>query len=918
MQHDEYPDRLVHFAHSLREVIDQLARHDQKEDEHDRSMGKKERKAGLERLLGPVRQGHSVDLPSERLADAYAKLSKVVHHRESLSDELAHSMLLEVEESLSLLFRRQSEINAEMDSILRGDPSLASARKLVSLQRDRLQTQIQLVDKMSVRWLGHMNEAGFFENPTPASDGKKQEHVRWEPGRYLQKCTKVHSGEVADIIVKCKFKDSETPNLAVYRDFLICAAGLAAADMEKVGRKALREDWDRFIGWDWFEIRYLKVAEELYRSGRHDVAVCMLHRALKPKLSESRSALNADWTRTERAELEAPFNPHVFREILRKMAALAKENPLPMAKLLDNLLHESIVLDNQRMGRDAEHDDGGHWRAAIEESDQNNIATVPSLLVSCIRDCLVHAVRRDGAEAMKILYRRDHCVYRRLELYIYAEFLRMFRKKAALAASWYFGCRCTHHEYYRLLEVAFQTLPGSTKQEILGKIEAGYDPVEFELLKRSHGEAHATRAEKRWKLRFLEAIKDHLDEKHKKMYTELLEVGRHEHYDYHSYVRVLNAETETDSFDGKDTDEILEIAKNYKPPESLVDDDGVADGFRKHVKARPLECSKRAPRLGSAPPRIQYELFLALRDAVSDGERIEWGGVLSLIGDVLARRASAQNPPIQDGPDGQEPATRLLDQSVIEYLYDPLLPLFWLVEEGLKNDSLDFGLKDRVWNVVKELVKVGDKLAGPDEYCSANQESEYRIQSPNAEQTNQTSALTLSMNGLNGASFHTLYQYSMWCKKHGDERTMDGGAKEAFDRYLSDQESHTISRHAVLGVFLPDFYYLDQEWAKSMPGEACKSKAAKVAFWDGYVSGKQMYAYVFGDLWKRYGEFMNGNIVSKPHLSQIRESTVWHVMLAYFYGLDNADFVVEKFLENGDGKAISMCPIYKTCTLNDA
>ncbi len=164
----------------------------------------------------------------------------------------------------------------------------------------------------------------------------------------------------------------------------------------------------------------------------------------------------------------------------------------------------------------------------------------------------------------------------------------------------------------------------------------------------------------------------------------------------------------------------------------------------------------------------------------------------------------------------------------------------------------------------------------------------------------------MSRANLNGMSFYAVFQYAAWCHKHGEKQAMAFDAKQFFDDYLGGQ-GHTASRHAVLGACLPGFHRLDREWARSLPQRVTSSKERKIAFWDGYVSGRQMYAHVFGELWKWYDEFANKGIARDLDMAQIHESTIAHVMLAYFYGLEHADDIVEKLLRLRDCKSMARC-----------
>ena len=311
-------------------------------------------------------------------------------------------------------------------------------------------------------------------------------------------------------------------------------------------------------------------------------------------------------------------------------------------------------------------------------------------------------------------------------------------------------------------------------------------------------------------------------------------------------------------FDGKNIDEAFAVARKYDP-----EFQDAAEAFEEYVRDNPLECSKRAASLGRAHPRMLDGLLSGLRGAVGGNERIEWDGVLSLGGDVLSRW-------LEDRAQRQ-PAARLL-------------PFFWLLEDGLKRDSVDFGLKDKAWTVLERMVEAGDLGEYP-------------------EYSESTGALSASLNNLNGASFYAAYRYAAWCSRHGGGRTMAPEAKRVFDGYL-DGGDHTASRHAVLGAFLPDFYYMDREWASGLPSRIRSSEKARVAFWDGYISGTRMHSYMFVNLWGWYDEFLNGYGAQRPAMGRLREATAGHVMLAYFYGLDYADWILERFLQSGPEAAL--------------
>ena len=140
-------------------------------------------------------------------------------------------------------------------------------------------------------------------------------------------------------------------------------------------------------------------------------------------------------------------------------------------------------------------------------------------------------------------------------------------------------------------------------------------------------------------------------------------------------------------------------------------------------------------------------------------------------------------------------------------------------------------------------------------------------------------------------------------RRHGSiRRILVPEAKQVFDDYLNKKLGrHTVSRHAVFGVFFPNFYYLDQQWVKNILGKIHSGKNEWIAFWDGYVSWNNLHRYVFDDLYRWYDEFLNKDaLIRNRELKHPYNSTIDHAMLAYLYDLDNANGFVEKFFDKAD------------------
>lgn len=887
LQHEEYPDRLVHFAHSLREVIDQLARLGRPAATCPKISGQKDRSKALARTFDPIGQQRDLCLLCDQLAKQYGELSSIAHHNPP-PDKLAREILSDVEELLRTLTPPQPGINDEIIRMLKELPSQDAADRLVALSI-RQADQALLAKTAPPAWLPYVRTAGFFKNPLPAS---RNPTPRWEPAKYLHRCAPDFPDDVTDIILSCRFIDADLINPAVCMDFLACAISLPAACAEKIGRKSIREEWHRFHGLDQFASKYVEAATALYRAGEYDVSADMLFLALRPESPARRRAeRDADKIARTYTILPYPLGEYLFEKTMSQLPAIAEQNPLPMADLLDRLLHEHIVAQNRIAGISR---DTGNWRPAVEDSDQN-METAQSLLLSCFRDCIARAVKSgQGAQAMRICHRRNLAIYRRLELHVYARHPSEFKREVELCALLYCGDLFAFHEYYHLLKAVFPSLSDFTKRRLLESIAGGCRTGKSGAPARGGSCADLPQDVS---LRYLEAIDGHLSAEHRRTY----DFGERVHIvrpDYMFYATdFADVDVNSDLFDGKIPDEVFETAKNRAPPHPLAPADAVAETFGKYAEKHPAESSARALLLVSADPRIQYELFHGLYRAVQKGGAMEWDGLLPVIKEIVSHRSCTQRRahPVEEAMPGTLDAIK----SSTSRIYDPALLLCQLVKAGLEKDSLGIGARSAVWGIIEALADLRTDDVDPAEVYTTN-------------------SLDLSERSVGGMSFHLICQYAAWRARSGRKRELAPEVKRVFDQYL-DGNNHSVSRNAVFGVFLRNFYSLDREWTRSMLKRISRSKETKIAFWDGYVSWDGPHAGMFGDLLKWYDEFMNGRISKNSTWRSFYKRTVLHAMVAYFCDWDGADEIVCKFLKNAAGESAKICveEVNEILRLND-
>lgn len=890
LNQNEYSDRLVHFAHSLREVINLLSRNVQTEHELDKSLDKKIRKQLLQSVIDPLgKQSYSFSDKYDALIEEYNLLSSVAHHKEEITNEQAQQKLTRVEDILHMFTRPQLSINDEIDEIISKSPSSENAKRLTELQF-RWATQSQLIEKLPQEWLPYMIEVGFFSNPPAATFSKNSpRYVYWAASRYLTKCVSDYPNKVTEVILDCNFQNEKDRNPTIYTDFLTCALDLPLSNIEKIGQKILDEKWYDFREDYGFTEKYVKIIEELYLAEKYDLAEKLFHNGFAPKLSEKVATMNILEESTVYREVRFPMDDYWFEEILQKIIPqFVEKNPELITKTLISLLEESIILDNQGKEIKDEYEDGLEvYRSTIEDSDQNGLSTIKSVFVTHIRNCLIYIANNDPEklkDLMQVISEKKPWIFRRLELYMYENFSDLFPKEIPLSALKYFRIHKTHHEYYNFIKSVFGKLDSSIQKSLYKKIDDGYDSEKFDKIKDEEGEEIAKKREKYYRLTELEPIKENLDEPHALIYQELVrelgELDHPQHRYYHS-ATMIQPEPEPKLFEGKTIEKVFEEVKNYIPQREFSFEDTVVITFREFAENNSMACSERCLELKNAHYNILHELFSGFKNAIKDNKKINWETTIQLIQEIVT--------PIKDA------------KTYRPKPYDYMPMIYSLIEEGLKTDGIHFELQDKLWKLLEILVEIGTFTNEQEDYPESN-----------------TDSLNMSINNLNGLSFHVIYQYAIWYEKHSEsKRVIVPKVKKIFDDYLDKKlGGHTVSRHAVLGVNFPNFYYFDGEWARSILEKIISSKNTKIAFWEGYVSWNRLYRYVFADLYSLYNEFLNKDLIRNLKRKHAFESTITHMSLAYFYNLENADEAFERFLETAEPSAIEHCVFHIGTILN--
>lgn len=841
-----YQDQIAQFAHSLRESIDLLARSAQAKIDRKKPLNRSKREAMLRNAVGSsdFRLGIDQDVFAF-LADEYDRLSKIAHHRESMTLNEAQVTLSRVEHALSTLTRPQIAIDHEIEDLIRREPTRDGASRIVGMLARR-STRAYLIKSLPASWLPSLADAGAFGKTSDARGDTTPFPARLSLSGYLVRCVEDHPDMVADIIESSDTsrRDLE-PTVCIH--FLQCAARLPRGRAVTIAAKSVRDGWGRFVTHRQALLGYSQLIAHLYEGTEYDLANNLAYDVLKPTIRGGDAETSLRITPLESSEFD-----YAVETILAEMVSKNPEKAaVVLVSLLDSYLKHEKGLPIPLLSRQIH---------SIEDSNQNVTGGPLLPIVRQVRD----ALRRLGSEDddalrrfMPKLYAKGGMLYRRIELHVYRHFPGLFESEAIASLNIHCGDVDAHHEYYRLLEVIFPRLDERNRKLLYRLIDEGCQDAEG-------GNEAAARAQK---LRLLSAIKPHLDDAHKDEYERLSrEFPDMDHADYLTYcsVDIDPSRKAPVTLRGLDVDSVIEAVCNTRNDDALrMFEDTMADEFESLVAAKPGDYGPRAMDLAGARPAIQYALFAGLEQSVKKSAAVTAPAALDLASRLLSIDMTSS------------------DARPVYGQWNVLLRIGWYLNALLANDAIGLDHKDAVWRVVDALVNAGSIRApyecGPGEALPGMD----------------------ALNTVGGISFIAMFRFAIWSRPNGsDARRLAPEVRSAIEAYMGDGNAHTPCRHSALGVFFSAADYLAPGWLGNLISKATPSEDAKVAFWSSYVGHNGVAPESFESLSRLYGEFLCGPLLTSLPRRTALVDTFRHVAMAHFYDVAGADEILGRFLKS--------------------
>ena len=744
-------------------------------------------------------------------------------------------------------------------------------------------------------WLCPLIGAGVFHNP-PEPDETDEGLYRipyWEASGYLIRVVNVHPDIVLELALQI-----ETENYRVHHDLLQAAmkmpADIAAQMVPAVAK--------------WLDSRFASSVPEhagdlmvyLADGNQWDATLELLQLLTEPVIEQLPERDDQAIRPLRTSEARPHFDTYTFEELLKeRVPRLTQQCPFPVLQVLEGQLAKAIQHEGQA-GLWKKGTDGSIlWRSAIEHHPQNrSIRDFKRLLTEAIRDLLQEVATQEPACPIIERYLEHHySIFRRVAIHIvrlhpkhYQDLLvQLFSDQKNLDRT------DIHHEFYLLMESAFDKAPSEVQRQLLGWIAAGEPSERLELSKQRYRKDHAgaeppddlvRRWNEYWTLRRLWALRNHdLPTEYKaKLDTLVATLGEPQHPSFQMYTTV----SWTGAVSPKSKEELLTMAPEdvleYLKQYVLSQDpfapslEGLLNVFRAVVQERTEEYAILAPRFleSDVRPVYMYHLLWALEEAWKADRSFDWDPVLNFCEEIVQRR--------DDEQEGQS-------QTSFETSYAAAHgQVATLLQEVVRRDDHAIPQEHlpRVRDILLEL------LCHPDP-------------APEYQQGVTMDAVILSLNTVQGKAMHALIAYALLRarfiegqaqaeERDAEAQRLESEVREALTHKLDKTRDPSPAVHSIFGQYLSNLYYLDHEWlikhlSAIFPREAEKRVYWRAA-WNAYISFNRLYSDLYRLLrveYRRAVEQLSEKTEGRAGFERANESLAEHLMIAYWRGLEEVE-----------------------------
>ena len=751
-----------------------------------------------------------------------------------------------------------------------------------------------LANSENPAWFEPLRQHDFFSTPSePVEDEGSVSYPRWPALWYLVAVAPKLPQAVVEVAGQIR-----TENPLVFLDLVRAAQRIPPAYAARMVPLVLRWASEGMK----VEEDVVSLAIHLAKGHEWEAALVLVDLILSPKEQEvpEESRQSPFFSPRAVAKAEKYF---VQGFVEQDLVFFLERRPLEMLDTVQQNLERALEIEN----RDATTDSSSGWRPAIEPHEQNlGFGEIKDLLVDAAVQALDYIIKNlpDQGRAITETYLgHRYSIFRRLAIHsirvnvtLWPDLVEnLFVNERYLDDKENYQ---VYHEYWMLMHETYGTLPASIQGDFVERLLEKLPPSQARDQALYHPQRH-------WVLRRMWAIKDFLrSDEHRNVLAELTsEYGEPDHPSFLSYSRTLvgtvSPKTSQDLVNMSHEEILAELRKEL-PFEGFDEpnQEGLADALKAAVVNAPEHFAPIAPRLFGLDiaPVYTYHALWGFREAWKEND-FGWKPVLELCDRVSQTREQAS--------DSSEPPDMMPGYWMMTYA-SARSAVADLLEAGVIRDqkAIPSELLPRVRDIL--LVLADDPNPSP----------EYEQERIAAEVP--YGVLTIALNVTRGKAVEALLQFALHVARTGAQEQghstqphsrMENAVRDKLTEKLDKRADPSLAVHSLFGKYLPNLYYLDEEWLASNLERIFPRRREMAdyweAAWDGYMFRGDFFGYLYEEMLKPYYRYALEQIAlgeqgrAGPEASRGRLAQ--HLVALYWRGietLENDDSLTALFFDS--------------------
>lgn len=919
------PDQIAQAAHSLREIL----YHFNGPGLRDKALTEYGSTYDSSRRLSEV--GEYQNLLDNLAHHKFTEVGKasLVGGSESQPIAITVEVLEKIVSGFSrLLFevlRRQLDVHAEIDELLKKDPAQINVTDITTLIGLNPDARNYFFANADSRWLNHFWSNGLLDEIKKKAEDVTRYSFRLPELDYLTRMAVDAPTQVADILLAVPSSSSSFNPEVVDRFLWICSI-LPASELTRLAVKIRDENWVRLMAkFSRWGFEYEKVLKALSDANEYDSLLIVAEEVLSVFTREDILAEKNIFTSVSPFYFKDFRHVHIFKYIADVNEINAERALGLVAKALSQIVSLGEPIED---GEFKIHDtlhlyDIDFFELELGQNgdliNQNDVRELVALLkklvqrtigIQCTENEVAHRIYNEHISTLP-----DSQSMYRLRLYVLSLCPDAFKAEIKTELFRIFSCKEVHEllmgpEYQHFIQICFSVLSEEEQREFVSKALSSF-AVDDRL--------------KRDGKRILSCAYSLLTEEERRLAEE---VFGSLNPDFHPEPLVTHGRggMVIPQPPGEDADwqkpipEIVQKLKSDWSPlrlkETFQDDDflrprnaeGVGDYMKKQMEEKKEEYLKFAPLFFDREQLHSHYTYSYLRgiyDLLRAGKLPADTDLSEVINLLDAIRQSGIAAPFEELPQERQGGGWLASWTTVHDSMGDVLQE--LLNGARENRLIDFNaLRDRCFSLIKYLLQHRDPEPKDEQIESASS----KVKAPSDQEYKVSDPYSMAINSVRGRAFEALLSFisldgrrlSPNGKKIADD------VKQLYVELLARENTRAIM--FMFGHSLPTFYFRDVTWLQSQLPSIFNVETDKQylhqAAWEGYLANN-LYQELFFDsniqaLYERAIKHPVTIESTRRYSKDIDEGLATHLALAFVhygdFGLDHP--LLKEFWSNPD------------------